>query len=70
MRLIDAEKGRLDAAKYPEYVNFNKKSERKHFYDELKKVFVSNKISILGSGINEDDLKNYYWVSGRNDQDQ
>ena len=70
MRLIDAEKGRLDATKYPEYVKFNKKSERKHFYDELKKVFVNNKIFIVGSSINEDDLKKFYWVSGRNNQDQ
>lgn len=29
MRLIEAEKGRLDASKYPEYAKFNRCSERK-----------------------------------------
>ena len=37
MRLIEAEKGRLDVRKYPEYSKFNRRSERKKFYDELKK---------------------------------
>lgn len=70
MRLIEAEKGRLDASKYPEYSKFNRRSERKKFYDELKKVFVNNKLTIVGSSINEDNLKQYYWVTGKNKQDQ
>lgn len=37
MRLIEAEKGRLDVSKYPEYAKFNRRSERKKFYNELKK---------------------------------
>ena len=53
MRLIEAEKGRLDVRKYPEYSKFNRRSERKKFYDELKKVFVNNKLTIVGSSINE-----------------
>lgn len=70
MRLIDAERGRLDASKYPEYVKFNKRAERRKFYDELKKVFVNTKLTIVGSSINEDSLKKYYWISGKNKQDQ
>ena len=67
MRLIEAEKGRLDTSKYPEYAKFNRRSERKKFYDELKNVFVHNKSTIVGSSINEDNLKPY---SGKNKQDQ
>lgn len=70
MRLIEAEKGRLDTSKYPEYAKFNRRSERKKFYDELKNVFAHNKLTIVGSSINEDNLKQYYWVSGKNKQDQ
>ena len=70
MRLIEAEKGRLNTSKYPEYSKFNRRSERIKFYDELKKVFVNNKLTIVGSSINEDNLKMYYWVAGKNKQDQ
>lgn len=70
MRLLEAEKGRLDVNKYPEYAKFNHLSERKNFYNELKNVFINNKLTIVGSSINEDDLKQYYWVSGKNKQDQ
>ena len=70
MRLIDAERGRLNTTKYPEYAKFNKRAERREFYDELKKVFVNNKLTIVGSSINEDNLKKYYWISGKNKQDQ
>lgn len=69
MLIMNAEKGRLDNNKYPEYVKFNKKSERKKFYGELKKIFDTNNISIVGSSLCEDDLKKYYCISGRNEQD-
>lgn len=36
MRLIEAEKGRLDTSKYPEYAKFNRRSERKNFTMNLK----------------------------------
>lgn len=70
MRLIEAEKGRLDIHKYPEYAKFRERRERKRFYDELKKIFVQNELTIVGSSINEDNLKQYYWVTGKNKQDQ
>jgi len=70
MRLIDAEKGRLDIGKYPEYAKFIKRSERIKFYNELKNVFDRNSLSIVGSCINEVNLKKYYWISGKNIQDQ
>ena len=70
MRLIDAERGRLDSTRYPEYVKFNKKEERKKFYNELKNVFDKNSLSIVGSCINEDNLKKYYWITDKNKQDQ
>lgn len=70
MRLIEAEKGRLNSSMYPEYAKFRTRAERKKFYDELKKIFVDNKLTIVGSSINEDNLKQYYWVTGKNKQDQ
>ncbi len=70
MRLIEAEKGRLNSIKYPEYAKFNIISERRKFYKELKSVFVKNSLSIVGSSINEDNLKKYYWITGKNKQDQ
>lgn len=69
MLIVDAEKGRLDSTQYPEYAKFNKYKERKKFYRELKQIFVNNDITIVGSSLCEDDLKTYYWVSGRNEQD-
>ena len=70
MRLIDAERGRLNVNEYPEYRKFRSKSERRKFYNELKNIFVNNKLTIVGSSINEDNLKQYYGVAGKNKQDQ
>ena len=53
MRILEAEKGRLDIKKYPEYSKFRKKEERVRFYRELKKIFVLNDITIIGSSISE-----------------
>ena len=69
MRLIEAEKGRLNIIEYPEYEKFRKYKERKKFYEELKKIFAHNALTIVGSSINEDNLKQYYWVTGKNKQD-
>lgn len=69
MLILDAEKGRLDAIKHPEYAQFNKASVRKRFYNELKKVFATNAITIVGSSICEDDMKKYYVIPGRNEPD-
>lgn len=60
IRVLEAEKGRLDIGKYPEYAKFNRRAERKKLYGELKKVFADNKLTIVGSSINEDNLKQYY----------
>ncbi len=70
MLINDAEKGRLNSEKYPEYIKFTKKSERKKLYDEIKKILSDNNITIIGSSINKDKLKKYYSVSGRNKQDE
>ena len=70
MLINEAEKGRLDAAKHPEYVKFSKKQERKKFYNELKKVFQKNDLTIVGTSINKDDFKKYYFVNNRNKQDE
>ncbi len=69
MLVNNAERGRLDTVKYPEYAKFNKKSERKNLYEEIKKIFVNNDLIIIGSSINKEKLKNYYSVGGRNKQD-
>ncbi len=70
MRILEAEKGRLNTSLYPEYARFSKRSERKQFYVELKKIFDSTDITIIGSSINETNLKDYYEISGKNRQDQ
>ena len=70
MRILEAEKGRLDKNKYPEYAKFTKGAERKKFYEELKQIFVHNDVTIVGSSISEDNLKDFYWVKGKNKQDQ
>ena len=70
IRISEAEKGRLDSAKYPEYVRFGHNAQRKIFYSELKKVFVQNPdIAIIGSSIKLNDLQSLYSVSGKNKQD-
>lgn len=56
MRIIDAEKGKLDYAAYPEYSKFNKKSERVKFYNEIKRIFTDNNIHI---GIGRCQLRCY-----------
>ena len=60
----------MDIGKYPNMQKFNRRAERKKLYGELKKVFADNKLTIVGSSINEDNLKQYYWVTGKNKQDQ
>lgn len=70
MLVNDAEKGRLDAARYPEYVKFKQRRERKRLYEELKKIFTDNDLIIVGSSVNKDNLKNFYSVQGRNKQDE
>lgn len=70
MRISDAEKGRLNSARYPEYCRFNQNAQRRLFYNELKKVFAQNPdIAIVGSSIKIDDLQSFYSVGGRNKQD-
>lgn len=70
MRVNDAERGRLDVIKYPEYAKFRQRRERKKLYNELKKVFIDNDLIIVGSSVNKDNLKDFYSVQGRNKQDE
>lgn len=70
MRILEAEKGHLDATSFPEYVKFRRVSERRKFYDELKEIFMSNDITIIGCSINEDRFKDFYHIANRNSQDQ
>ena len=70
MRINEAEKGRLDTSKYPEYSRFKQGKERKKFYQELKKIFDQNDITIVGSCISENNMNQYYGLSGKNKQDQ
>lgn len=66
----NAQKGRLDSTKYPEYTRFSSNANVKAFYQELQKVFVQNPMTIVGSCISEDNMRNYYGISGKNKQDQ
>ncbi len=69
MSVTDAEKGRLDVTKHPEYAKFNRRCERRKLYNELKNVFANNNMTIVGSCVNEDVLKQYYSLEGKNKQD-
>lgn len=68
MRILDAEKGRLDLVKYPEYARFSQQHNRKFFYANLKQVFAQNDITIIGCCISEDRLRDHY-QGGGNDPD-
>ncbi len=70
MLINNAQKGRLDRIKHPEYVRFSSNATVKAFYQELQKVFVQNPMVIVGSCISEDNMKKYYGVSGKNKQDR
>lgn len=66
MRILDAEKGRLDSTRYPEYTRFRQNCTRRNFYVELRQVFAQNDITIVGCCISEDNLKKYYRESNNN----
>lgn len=60
MRILDAEKGRLDSTKYPEYVRFSRNRSRKDFYVRLRQVFAQSNITIVGCCISEDNMRCFY----------
>lgn len=69
MRILDAEKGRLDSIRYPEYVRFSHNRIRRNFYVQLRQVFAQNNITIVGCCISEDNMRSYY-QENRNRPDQ
>jgi hypothetical protein len=70
MLINNAQRGRLDSRKNPEYVRFSSNKVIKLFYQELQKVFANAPMTIIGSCISEDAMSNYYGVSGKNPQDK
>lgn len=60
MRISEAEKGRLDTRNYPEYNRFRSMSTRQKFYNEFKKVFVNNSITLVGGSLYTEDLMTFY----------
>ena len=70
MLINNAVRGRLDISKHPEYARFSSNANIKIFYSELQKVFVQNPMTIIGSCISEDNMRNYYGISGKNKQDK
>lgn len=70
IRILEAERGRLDTNLFPEYAKFSRVAERRRFYNELKNVFNTNDITIIGSSINETKFKNLYHITDKNSQDQ
>ena len=70
MLINNAQRGRLNVAKHPEYARFSSNANIKVFYQELQKVFVQNPMTIIGSCISEDNMKKYYGISGKNQLDQ
>lgn len=69
MRILDAEKGRLDSTRYPEYVRFSCNRSRRDFYVRLRRVFAQNNITIVGCCISEDNMRDFY-QEGNNKPDQ
>lgn len=70
MLIHNAQKGRLDSVKHPEYARFSTKRQVKVFYQELQKVFVQSSMTIIGCCISEDKIRDYYGISGRNKPDR
>ena len=70
MNISDAEDGRLDIKKHPEYSKFSKNSNRKMFYKELKKIFSNNEYAIVGGSIGKSELSESFSIFGRNDTDE
>lgn len=70
MLINKAEHGKLDVTEFPQYARFRKMKVRKQFYSEFKKIFLGDKITVVGSSLSEDNMNTYYGVSGRNTQDQ
>lgn len=56
MNIINAEKGRLDKTKFPEYNQFRANKIRANFYTEFTKIFDYNKIIIVGGSINKNTM--------------
>jgi len=69
MKILEAQKGRLEVKKFPEYERFRKNAVSKRFYAELKKVFDLSSIEIVGCCISEEFLRKCYYVSN-NEPDQ
>ena len=59
MLINNAQRGRLDSRKNPEYVRFSSNKVIKLFYQELQKVFANAPMTIIGSCISEDAMSNY-----------
>lgn len=70
MNISDAEDGRLDVKKHPEYAKFSKNSNRKLFYKELKKIFENGKYTIVGGSIGLSELSKTFSASGKNNTDE
>lgn len=63
MKIIQAKKGQLDPAEFPEYVQFAHNANLKKFYNGLKQVFAQNNITIIGCCISEVALRQQYSIS-------
>ena len=68
--ISDAEDGRLDKNKYPQYERFSKNVNRKNFYKELKTIFTKGIYTIVGGSIGESELNTAFSISGKNNTDE
>lgn len=70
MNISKAEDGRLDVNKYPEYAKFSANTNRKFFYNELKKVYTNGRYTIIGGSVDKTNLYNNYSIIGKNESDE
>lgn len=68
--ITDAEEGRLDEEKFPEYKKFSRNVNRKFFYKELKNIFQNGKYTVIGGSVGKTELNTSFSVSGKNDTDE
>ena len=68
--ISDAEDGRLDIKKFPEYKRFSKNVNRKIFYSELKTIFTKGIYTVIGGSIGKSELDTAFSISGKNNTDE
>jgi hypothetical protein len=68
VRVNDAEKGKINISKYPEYERFKANKNRKLLYEELGKIYDTKFMTIVGASIKENDLGSFFTIHNNPDK--